>query len=196
MSQTIPIPCPNCGLPVRVELRQAGQELTCRGCSQPFAAPKLRDLKRLAEAESQPAALLPTGAPDRPVERPAQRRKKSGALFSAGLGLALLFGIAGYSLHRYARQFAPKMAEPERQAAEDLVFEEASVNELYAIWKDLYDQRLIAEWQESPIRAGIRQGQILKTIAWGLIAVAGCGVLTMLAALAGFGGGRRRGGRG
>jgi hypothetical protein len=195
MSPTIPIPCPNCGLPVRVELRQAGQELTCRGCSQPFAAPKLRDLKRLSEAESPPTDGMQSGGPDRPFQRPVHRRKMSGALFSAGLGLALLFGIAGYSLHRYARGLEPAMTELEREAAEDQVYEQSNVNDLYAIWKELFDQRLIVEWKESAFRGQIRQGQILRTVATCLFVVAGCGVLTMLAALAGVGGGRKRAGR-
>jgi hypothetical protein len=119
----------------------------------------------------------------------------SGALFSAGLGLALLFGIAGYSLHRYARGLEPAMTELEREAAEDQVYEQSNVNDLYAIWKELFDQRLIVEWKESAFRGQIRQGQILRTVATCLFVVAGCGVLTMLAALAGVGGGRKRAGR-
>lgn len=196
MSQPIPIPCPQCGQPVRVELRHAGQELVCRGCSRPFAAPKLRDLKRLMDADSPPAGSSPPDGQSGSRARPVPQRKMSGALFSGGLGLALLFGVAAYSLHRYASRLEPAMAESERQAAEDKIIEKSSVNELYAIWKDLFDQRLVAEWEESGIRAQIRQSQILKTIAWGLFAVAGCGGLTMLAAMAGAGSGRKKPGRG
>lgn len=177
MSAAHLVPCPQCGLAVRAELRMAGQEIRCAGCQHQFLAPKLRDLKQLPPDGSEAAPAPVAG-------RRVARRFPWSALFAAGLGVALVAGGTGFALWRYAVSISPPSLEF-LHAQDQARLDAATPNQLYRYWTELYEERLMPEWKESRLRAAARQGEILGTMATGLLALAGVGAATALVAAPG-----------
>lgn len=156
-----------------VELRQAGQELACRACQHRFEAPKLRELKSLPLAGTEQAAH-PGGTGSRRIH---------GSLFSLGLALLLLAGSAGGGLYWYSAKLIPEETPDEVIAIQVERVRTQPIVQVYYDWETLYKERNVPEWQESGIQSDIKQGGYLRAVSFGLFAVAGIGVLTLVAAL-------------
>ncbi len=172
MSPVHLFPCPACSHPVPLELRQAGQSLACPECQQSFDAPKLRELRQLPVVGN-------TVAP----QSSAVRKKIRSGMLAIGLGLVLLFGSSGFALYRHAAAKLPRLTPDQVIELQNQDIEQASINQLYGWWDEVYPERHKVEWQETEVKSQIAQGERLILISYGLFgiaAVGGCLALTAL----------------
>ena len=161
--------CPACEHKIEVETRQAGQSLQCSGCGIDVEAPKLGELRKLPVAQTD----LQT----------ASKKSVSGirkVLFAVGLGMAVLFGAAGLSLHLYARSlYVPvdvaSILEKSQQEAEKL-----TDVEVYQIASDINRVQTTTDFREPPFLKANKQSAILSYFAYGLYAIAGLGLLMLI----------------
>ncbi len=113
------------------------------------------------------------------METKAGSRERAGTsrMFAIGLALAILFGVPGGALFRYAVNMAPGLSPAQIIELQNKDHDNSSVNQLFDNWEHLYAERNTPEWQESNVKSLFVQSGYLKKIAWGLISVAGLGLL-------------------
>ena len=174
MSLRFLFPCPNCDAKFELVTKQAGQSLTCPSCDNKTEAPKLGLLRQLETVGEAPASS----------NRRAQTGAASGSwknlLFVCGLGLAILAGTAGYFLYKHAQSRTVQLdIEKAIKSVEDEV-DQASPARLMQMYESLGVEKGLGDWVEQPYVGENKQAQILKNIAYGLFAVAGIGLFTLL----------------
>ena len=172
------LPCSDCNQSFPVATRQAGQTVQCANCDASVEVPKLGELKQL------------------PIEGGADAVKKSekrnqspnrlkGWLFSGGLMIAVLAGVAGYALLNYANSLYANVDEF-ANAVEEVSSEAIDAMKPAEMW-DWWTQVSaidLGEWQEhSRVGSNIQSG-ILANIAYGLFGLAGLGIISMLCSFA------------
>ena len=113
-----------------------------------------------------------------------------GWLFAGGLTLAVLAGIASFSIYRYAIKLKDPRDVEVIIASENAKIDKMTSIELYAVALAAKEEDFALEYREPNYRASNKQGEILSTVSYGLAGLAGVGLLMVLGSL--FGGGKRK----
>ena len=98
-------------------------------------------------------------------------------MLATGLALAILCGVSGGALLRYASGLAPTMGPQEVIDQQNEEFDTISINQVYDNYVNLFAGRNMPEWEESEIKGKFVQSGHLRTIAWGLLGLAGLGLI-------------------
>ena len=165
------LPC-KCNHKLSVETRHAGNTIECPECSAMVDVPKLRELKNL-ELENPENDALPRAA--NPLKR---------LLFTLGLGVAVIAGVAGGLLYNYSSNMIGKDEKTRNEIAEfenaDALLADASPGEMWDLWYSSIDDYELPEWKEAHWNKNYAQGTILRNFAYGILGIAGIGLLTAL----------------
>ncbi len=172
MSNRYLLPCPveNCAENLEVETRQAGGNIPCPKCSSAVQVPTLRDLKKLAPADGHQAESTLS------VPNPLKAK-----FFAIGLAIAAIAGGSGWALYNYADNMV-EVTNVDTNSIAEMVNEpvaDATPVELWDTWYNLLDGETLPDWQQADWNRYNSQGKILKNLAYGLIGVAGFGVLML-----------------
>jgi hypothetical protein len=182
MSLRYQFPCENCDHVFELVSRQAGQELKCPECEATSSAPKLGELRQLetiGSDDSLPASKSRGGAKN--------------ILFASGLALAILAGAAGIGLYQYANSMITEFDIDKTMQSVDEWFDAAPPSDVVAAFEGMQVDQGLGDWQEQPIVGDNRQGAILRNVSYGLLGLAGVGLLLMIGSL--MSGGRNQASR-
>ena len=168
MSNLFLLPCPSCEATIEIGVRQAGQTLSCSACGADTEAPKLGEIKKLPQAQSNTVAR----------KKPMSSARKG--LFTAGLALAVIFGCAGLGLHYYANSLHTPIDIEGHIVRTRVEVTALETPQLYALATALTKVEDLGEFQEPPFLRMNKQGEILTWIAWGLYAIGGLGLLMLI----------------
>ena len=161
--------CPSCQATNGLSPKQAGQELTCTDCNEGFQAPKLGDIRKLPVRDE--------GSSKKAKEK--SYSPLQGWLFSGGLTLAMVAGIAGWFLNDYASSLSTDVDIPaEVQRFNDLLDKQPPA-EVYRLSRVSEDD-IALEYEEPMYKSFNKQSEILTYIAYGLYALCGIGLLMMI----------------
>lgn len=170
------LPCPACEHPFELTARQAGQPLNCSQCEHAFEAPKLGTLKQLpvsGEGSADPAAS----------KKESTGWKKY--VFASGLIIAVVAGIAGAALYWYSQSlFTPTDVEGHISQVIEKDLDQFSPAQLWDLWKRQDLEGGLGEWFEPEYMGDNIQSNILKNFSYGLLGLAGLGVLILLSSFA------------
>ncbi|MEM9941321.1 MAG: hypothetical protein AAF939_06990 [Planctomycetota bacterium] len=164
MSTKYKFPCQKCGFIFELGTTQAGQDLTCSSCGDVVEAPKLGVLKTL------------------PVVGGTESLKKSKKVgnhiaTTIGLSIALLFGMMGGGLYYYSTTLVTDLdIEGELKEFNENV-DAAKPEVIVAMFSQLKSDQGLGEWREQSVVRYNKQGAILKTFAFVLMAISGIGLL-------------------
>ena len=159
------LPCENCDHRFTVVPKQAGQDLECPECQHRIEAPKLGQLKQLEMiAESEPT--------QRGSSNPVRN-----ILFVAGLCLAIIGGAAGAFLYVYANQMIFDVDFDEISAEFDREVDKLTAFELVGLYESMNVEAGLGDWYEPNFIRYNTQGAILLNFAYGLLGLAGLGVV-------------------
>ncbi len=175
MSLRYLFPCTDCEFKFELVSRQAGQELVCPDCGNATQAPKLGTLKKLELAES---------ASEVSDFRANRQNSNTGGwkniLFVSGLALAIIAGVAGFSLYRFAQSKIVEFdVEREIEKFEEWIDENPPTSVL-GTYVQMEVGKGLPEWQELPHIGENKQAAILKKFAYGLFGLSGLGLLTLI----------------
>ena len=167
--------CPRCSASVELTITQAGQEIECAQCAGVFTAPRLGDIKKLPVAGGEKVVKAGGGA-NSPVK---------GWLFSGGLLLAVVAGVAAYAIQSYATSmydFAQEIGgDIEQTVANELEkVDEMPAVDIYTIAAEAGKDSFQLEYREVPYRSLNIQSGILQNVAYGCWAVSGIGLLLLI----------------
>lgn len=172
------LPCSNCDHKFRIETRDAGRQLECPDCKTEIVVPRLGDIRKLELLEQE-------------VERKSPRGSKSNApvsrgravMFTIGLALAVLFGIAGGALYFYSSTKKVNINLGETNVMAEGAIEEMPAPELYDFFQLTMKDKPLGAWKEDIVMANNKEAAILDKFAYVLFSVAGLGLLMMLGSL-------------
>jgi hypothetical protein len=182
MAQQFFFPCKKCQHSIRLETKNAGQQINCSNCGESFEAPKLRELKMLAQAPNLEEQKFTAGAPN---------RLKSW-LFVMGLILAFICGVASWGLYQYASTLIVKRQDPGQMIREmEANFDTYSPAELWATWTSFSANKEIPDWDLVSWGAIDAKGRTFRITAYYIMGVGGFGLLLSFVSLF-LGGGKQR----
>jgi len=172
MAKCFLLPC-ECNHKLSVETRNAGSTIECPQCSATLDVPKLRELKNLEPA------IQDQGTGQSRAANPVKRH-----LFTLGLGIAVIAGLAGGALYKYSSNMINKDQQTRDEIAEfekaDAFLKEAPLAQVWDIWHDNIDDIDLPEWKEATWNTNLAQGTILKNFSYGILGLAGIGLLLTL----------------
>jgi hypothetical protein len=174
MTQPVFVPCPQCGHSSAVELRQAGQKITCRQCQHCFELPTMGTLRRMLEPTEGPRVAAPTSTSD-PARRPQR------VMFVLGMALFFLFAAAGAGMFVWASNFATELPQAEIDKLNQATFaqiDQADLSQFWEFWTEEVIAYPIGEWVESGLVANRKAARLRRNIGIGLFGLAGAGLLT------------------
>lgn len=161
------LPCPQCQQPVQLQPRQAGQLVTCQSCEAEFEAPRLGQFKNLQSVENEADAVL----------TPASGSMLSRWLFTLGLAIAVFLGAAGVGVYQFASSIQNEIDPQGAAAAYEADIDSLSDAEVYQVAAGYKADATIGEYFQPATIKNNKQGEILKTIAYGLLGLAAAGVV-------------------
>ena len=166
--------CPECNSAIELSTTQAGQELQCDSCNANVVAPKLGVIKSLQRVDGG-------GVPSKKTPKSA----KTGSplkrwLFTGGLLLAVLGGIAGAAAQYRANQFYAPVDIEAAIDAEFKTIDQAPATEIYGALVGSTAEDFTLEYSEAPYRTLNIKNKIIQWVAWSCFGVAGFGVLLLL----------------
>ena len=167
------LPCPNCQHSIELQTRQAGQSISCPQCSTSFDAPRLGELKQLPQKESE-------DAPSNHSQNSSSQLKRW--LFTLGLAFAVLFGCAGAGLYWYAGSIQREVDADTAVASQAADIDNLTDAEVYQVAATINSEDTLGEYFQPAVIKNNKQGEILKFIAYGLLALAGVGLLALIGA--------------
>jgi len=166
--------CPECNSAIELSTTQAGQELKCHKCSATIVAPKLGVIK----------SLPPVGGEASPAKKVGRTAKTASPLkswlFTGGLLLAVLAGIAGAAAQYRANQFHVDVDIEDIVASEYKALDEAPAVKIYEIHAGATQEEFRLEYAEASYRTMNIKNGIIQTVAWACYGVAGFGLLVLL----------------
>ncbi|QEG24618.1 hypothetical protein [Mariniblastus fucicola] len=166
--------CPECHSTIELSTTQAGQQLTCAGCSAVITAPKLGVIKGLPAVGGQSAT------PARQGRAPKSGSPLKSWLFTGGLLLAVLGGIAGSAAQYRANEFRVDIDFDAAVAKEMDLIDSHSPAEIYGIAVESTKDSFALEYSEVPYRTSNIKSGIIQWVAWTCFGVAGVGLLMLL----------------
>ena len=169
------LPCNACEHQFQLTARQAGQPLECPNCGLKIEAPKLGTLKQLPTSDSASGEAVTPSSGEAGWKR---------YVFAVGLITAVVAGIAGGALYWYSQSlFTDVDIESHIQFVEQEL-DKCSPAQLWNIWHQQDIEDGLGEWAE-PRYMGLNiQSNYLKLLAYGLLGLAGFGVVTLLSSFA------------
>lgn len=171
MANLFLLDCSSCNHQLTVSPRQAGQSLTCTECSTQIDAPKLGDLKKL------PPASVPATAGD------SRKMSATGRwLFTIGLALAVIAGVTGFGLQRFASSLKTELDIDAKLAENRESLYKLSPAEIYYFASSIERNDRVGDYAEPSFVKDNIQGTILSNIAYGIYAIAAVGLVMLLAA--------------
>jgi len=166
--------CPKCQTTIELATTQAGQDLECASCSVEVMAPRLGDIKRLPVVGDHEGSS-------------PKSRKKSGVnsplkswLFTGGLLLAVLAGIAGMAAQYNANQYRVEVDMEKVMEEEFKNLDAAPPAEIYAIAVEAGKDSFALEYREPEYRTHNIKSGYIQTVAWAFWGAAGLGLLMLL----------------
>jgi len=163
--------CPECNSVIELSTTQAGQELQCDSCNADITAPKLGIIKGLPRVDEG-------GVPSKKTAKLGSPLKSW--LFTGGLLLAVLGGIAGGAAQYRANQFYVDANIEQIVDAELKTIDEAPATEIYGVLAGSTQEDFLLEYSEAPYRTLTIKNGIIQWVAWSCFGVAGLGVLLLL----------------
>ena len=169
------LPCNDCEHQFQLTTSQAGQPLECPQCGTAVDAPKLGTLKQLPTSGESSSKATALSSGDVGWKR---------YVFAIGLITAVVAGIAGAALYGYSQSlFTPVDVEGHITLMEQEI-DEWSPAQLWHVWHQQGLEDGLGEWAEPKYMGYNKQSEILKMFAFGLLGLAGVGVLTLLSSFA------------
>ena len=169
------LPCNDCEHHFQLTTSQAGQPLECPQCGTAVDAPKLGTLKQLPTGGDSSSEATVSSSGDAGWKR---------YVFAIGLITAVVAGIAGTALYWYSQSlFTPVDVEGHIQLVEQEI-DNWSPAQLWHAWHQQELEDGLGEWAEPVYMGYNKQSEILKTFAFGLLGLAGVGLLTLLSSFA------------
>ena len=173
MATTFHLPCPKCHHQTVIERRHAGQLIECPKCQHSLEVPKLRDFTSLTAIDDGSPQSAPTVAnPLRPW------------FFVLGLGAIVLCGLPGWLLKSHSQRMM-QFGEEYTESIAPAYFEGKSQEDLWRSWYEFFEaKRDLPPWQPSMIKLTYDQGVVVQYISYGLMALAGFGLILLLSSFA------------
>lgn len=170
------LPCSDCEHQFQLTTSQAGQPLQCPQCDTVIDAPKLGTLKQLPTLEDASTKATAAGNQTAGWKR---------HVFAIGLMTAVAAGIAGAALYWYSQSlFTPVDVDGHIELVHQEL-DKCSPAELWQIWHQQTDlEDGLGEWAEPKYMGQNIQSNHLKNFAYGLLGLAGIGVLMLLSSFA------------
>lgn len=168
-------PCPFCEQSIPLTLTQAGRELRCQHCQKMVQTPSMGGIRKLPLEEGASGAVKQS--------RRSGFSPLQGWLFAGGLTLAVLAGIASYTLYQYASSLRVKIDIEEVIAKEQMMVDQMAPAEVYVVAAAAKEADFALEYREPEYRASDKQGEILSTVSYGLAGLSGLGLLMVLGSL-------------
>ncbi|MFK7769447.1 MAG: hypothetical protein AB8B55_19695 [Mariniblastus sp.] len=168
MSARYLLPCPTSKCEYQFELvtKQAGQDLKCPKCDSDVEAPKLgvlRTLEMIGEVKTS--------------------KSSSGTknwLFAGGLALAILAGSAGGWLYNYGSGMRSDLDIKAELVKFDEWADELTPYQVVTVFRFMDVEKGLGDWKEQDSIRYDSQGKILQGFSYGLMGIAGAGVLMLL----------------
>ena len=149
--------------------------MQCPQCDAAIDAPKLGTLKQLPTLEDAATTTTATSGQAGSWKRP---------VFAIGLLTAVVAGIAGAALYWYSQSlFTPVDIEGHIELVQQEL-DKCSPGELWQIWHQQTDLDGLGEWAEPKYMGQNIQSNHLKNFSYGLLGLAGIGVLMLLSSFA------------
>ena len=168
------LPC-ECGHKLVVESRNAGSTIECLECSTTVDVPKLGELKKLEPAELADPKSAKRSARTNPVKR---------LLFTLGLAVAVIAGVAGGLLYNYSGNLITKDDQTRSEIARyknvNDPYANATASQLWDQWYTNIKPLELPEWKEADWNKNYAQGTILRNFAYGILGVSGIGLLVAI----------------
>ena len=171
MSARYLFPCPSCEHQIELVTKQAGQDLTCSQCNSAIEAPKLGILRNLELVGGQTKSSGASGS------------RTENWLFVGGLALAILAGAAGAFVYNYGSGMRSDFDLDSRLVEFDRWADELTTFEVVATFERMQVDKGLGDWQELEETKSDNQGKILQTFSYGLMGLAGAGVLMLVTSL-------------
>ena len=161
MSQKYALPC-QCGQTFAVDVRQAGETVTCGGCGKPLEVPKLREIRQLAVIQPETATK--------------HRRSWSaleGSLFAGGLlALVIAVGAIGYTYFWKSQWDVSKPDISQIEFRHDI--QDIPLTNSWDLWQDYKKKRIDSRPTPYHIFAQNRVAELDRWIwGFGILAVVG-----------------------
>lgn len=169
------LPCNDCEHQFQLTTSQAGQPLECPQCGTAVDAPKLGTLKQLptsGESSSKATALSSGDA------------GWKHSVFAIGLITAVVAGLAGAALYWYSQTLFTSVDVESYITLSEQEIDKWSPAQLWHFWHEQKLEDGLGEWAELEYVGDNKQSEILKMFAFGLLGLAGVGVLTLLSSFA------------
>ena len=166
--------CPECNSAIELSTTQAGQELQCDSCNANVVAPKLGVIKSLQRVDGG-------GVPSKKTPKSA----KTGSplkrwLFTGGLLLAVLGGIAGAAAQYRANQFKVEVNIEDIVKSEHKAIDEMPATEIYNLLTMATEDDFRLDYTEVGYRTLNIKNGIIQKVAWVCFGIAGFGLLLLL----------------
>ena len=169
MAQYYLFPCSSCDKDFEVDIKSAGMDVSCPFCEQKISLPGMRQIKTLPIAQQKETSSKAAG--------PSATKR---FLFAAGLLVAVLGSLSGLCLSFYADSLATELKLEEKIEFGSAYVDTMTPGRLWETW-DMMATKGLPDWQESQDVRYNKQAGYLKSIAYGLLALGGLGLLSLLA---------------
>jgi len=166
--------CPKCQTKIELATTQAGQDLKCASCSAEVMAPRLGDIKRLPVVGGQDNNSKKSRKA-RGVHSPVKSW-----LFTGGLLLAVLSGIAGAAAHYNAEQYRVEIDMEEVMQEEFKSLDAAPPAEIYAVAVEAGKDSFALEYREPTYRTFNLKSGYIRNVALAFWGAAVLGFLMLL----------------
>lgn len=163
------LPCDACQHSISLQKPQAGQTVNCPQCGYSFDAPRLGEFKNLQQVDPEPDSAAIAGSPS------ILKRW----MFTLGLAMAVLFAAAGFGVYQFANSIQHEIDADGALQAYDSDIDGLTDAEVYQIAAAYNVDQSIGEYFQPDLVKNNKQGAILQYIAYGLLGLAGVGLVML-----------------
>ena len=126
--------------------------------------------------------MLPVDQTQSTSEKPRSMSATGRWLFTIGLGLAVVAGVAGWGVQRFASNLHTEINAEEVLAKNEEAISTMPAAEIYLMASHFEKEDRVGEYKELPFVKNNIQGSILTYIAYGLYGLAATGLAMLLTA--------------
>lgn len=174
MAQLYLLPCGSCSHKIEIEPKQAGSEIVCPACQAKITAPTMGGIKKLELSQSSGIMVDPKVG-----SNSGRHYGMKQWLFAGGLLILVLAAASGFAIWFYADSLITISDMDTRVANANQSIPNLSPAQVWDAWDDLNSAGPLDEWKESTRLGQNKQAAYLKNIAYGFMAIAGLGLLSI-----------------
>lgn len=144
--------------------------MECPECQHKFEAPMLGKIKQLKMVGGNEAVTRQSGSSS----------NLRNLLFVVGLSIAIIGGLTGFFVNRYANALVLEFDdELERKNFDDIV-DSLEPSQVVQLYEEMNIEDGLGEWYEPNYIRYNTQGAILRKVSYGVLGFAGLGMLVLI----------------